>query len=79
MRLYMLPRDGDNGAVEITIDRASTVPVDRQIVEVIRAGVMDGRLPEGALLPPERIEEGVRRLAAAARELLAREAVALAG
>lgn len=40
--------------MEIAIDRASPVPVYRQIVEVIRAGVMDGRLAEGALLPPER-------------------------
>ena len=38
----------------IPLDRASVVPVYRQIYERLREGVLAGSLPEGTRLPPER-------------------------
>lgn len=40
--------------VSVGLDRASVVPVYRQIYERLREGILAGALPEGTRLPPER-------------------------
>ncbi|HZX68842.1 MAG TPA: winged helix-turn-helix domain-containing protein, partial [Candidatus Elarobacter sp.] len=40
--------------VAVELDRASVVPVYRQIYERLREGILAGALPEGTRLPPER-------------------------
>ncbi len=44
--------------VELTVDRASIVPIYRQIYERLRAQILAGALPEGMRLPPERALSG---------------------
>jgi DNA-binding transcriptional MocR family regulator len=41
--------------MRILIDREGTTPVYRQIVMQFREMILDGRLPEGSHLPPERV------------------------
>jgi 2-aminoadipate transaminase len=44
--------------VSVGVDRASIVPVYRQIYERLREEILAGALPEGARLPPERMLAG---------------------
>jgi DNA-binding transcriptional MocR family regulator len=39
---------------DLTLDRASIVPIYRQIYETLREGILTGALPVGTRLPPER-------------------------
>src|ERR1700694_1529417 len=40
--------------VSVPVDRASVVPIYRQLYERLREQILTGALPEGSRLPPER-------------------------